>query len=144
MQNINLARVIGGGVVAGLTLTFVADTAMGLALSYGIWWLSAIIDPIGHWTVIWQYGGINIALGVVLVWLYAAIRPRFGPGVKTAVVAGVAAWIMGFLIPVLWIPGPETGSLAITAWPLGYVASLFGVTVATLGGAWVYQEDGEA
>ena len=144
MQKINLARVLGGGVVAGLTLTFVADTAMGLSLSIGVWWLSAIMDPIGNWTVTLQYGGINIVLGIVLVWLYAAIRPRFGSGVKTAVVAGVAAWIMGFLIPVLWIPGPETGSLAVIGWPLGYVASLFGMTVAALSGAWVYHEDGEA
>lgn len=30
--------------------------------------------------------------GIALVWLYAAIRPRFGPGTGTAIRAGLAAW----------------------------------------------------
>ena len=30
--------------------------------------------------------------GIAAVWLYAAIRPRFGAGLKTALIAGIAVW----------------------------------------------------
>lgn len=32
---------------------------------------------------------ITLLFGVVLIWIYAAIRPRFGAGPRTAVVAGL-------------------------------------------------------
>ena len=37
--------------------------------------------------------------GIVLIWIYAAIRPRFGAGVKTAILAGLAVWVIGSLLP---------------------------------------------
>jgi hypothetical protein len=42
---------------------------------------------------------LGIVGGIVLIWVYASIRPRLGAGVKTAVCAGVAVWILGTLIP---------------------------------------------
>src|SRR6266699_5485447 len=38
---------------------------------------------------------MDFVLGVLLVWTYAAIRPRFGPGVRTAIYAAVLFWILG-------------------------------------------------
>ena len=35
---------------------------------------------------------VFFAVGILTIWLYAAIRPRYGPGPKTAVVAGFAVW----------------------------------------------------
>ena len=35
-------------------------------------------------------------LGIVTVWLYAAIRPRFGAGAKTAVIAGLFVWFFAY------------------------------------------------
>jgi hypothetical protein len=37
---------------------------------------------------------MNLILGIALVWTYAAIRPRFGPGLKTATYAAVLFWIL--------------------------------------------------
>jgi hypothetical protein len=37
---------------------------------------------------------MDLVLGILLVWTYAAIRPRFGPGFKTAVYAAVLFWIL--------------------------------------------------
>jgi hypothetical protein len=39
----------------------------------------------------------SFVVGFLLVWLYAAMRPRFGPGPKTAILAAVVVWICGFL-----------------------------------------------
>ncbi len=37
--------------------------------------------------------------GNVAVWIYVGIRPRFGAGLKTAIYAGLAVWIVGILLP---------------------------------------------
>jgi hypothetical protein len=39
----------------------------------------------------------TFVVGILLVWLYAAMRPRFGPGMKTAMYAALVVWICGFL-----------------------------------------------
>src|SRR6267154_283341 len=46
---------------------------------------------------------LDFVAGVFLVWLYAAIRPRFGAGPGTAAKAGVAAWFVGSLLVTLFM-----------------------------------------
>src|SRR5262249_22206685 len=41
--------------------------------------------------------GATFLLGFTAVWLYAAIRPRFGAGPRTALIAGVAVWVLAHL-----------------------------------------------
>lgn len=43
-----------------------------------------------------MFVALGFVLGVLLVWLYAAIRPRFGPGPKTAAIAGVVVWFLAY------------------------------------------------
>jgi len=79
--------------------------------------------------------GSNIAAGIWAVWLYAAIVPRFGPGLKTAAIAGVAWWIIVSLQSAKWV--------ALTSVPLDsalgpLAATLLGCIVSTLAGAWFY------
>ena len=47
----------------------------------------------------------SLLSGYVCVWLYSAIRPRFGPGLKTAIVAGLVVWFLAVL-------GPSIGFVA--------------------------------
>ena len=140
MGKINLVRVFTGGLVAALLLAVVADTSWALVIYGRLPWIALFSDPEGTLPLFIRYEAINIALGIAFVWLYAAIRPRFGAGIKTAMIAGIALWIIGFGLPILWMTGLEADSLAVTAWPLGYVVSLAGTLIATLGGAWVYRE----
>jgi len=44
------------------------------------------------------YNLLGLVCGIALIWIYAAIRPRFGAGVMTAVYAGLAVWFIGVLI----------------------------------------------
>src|SRR5207249_12113958 len=53
-------------------------------------------------SMIWVFVVWDIVMGIGLVWLYAAIRPRFGPGAKTAVIAGLALWFFIGLISAIW------------------------------------------
>jgi hypothetical protein len=82
---------------------------------------------------------LHLAGGVWTMWLYAAIRPRYGPGPKTAAVSGFALWVIGALVDALWvslrlIPLPPGALLAPVA------AALPVAVVAAVVGAWPYKE----
>src|SRR3954470_6781639 len=47
--------------------------------------------------------------GTLLVWLYASIRTRFGPGVATAVRAGVVGWVAVVLLSTIHMIGENFG-----------------------------------
>ncbi|MGO8720570.1 MAG: hypothetical protein ACLQMO_15355 [Acidobacteriaceae bacterium] len=100
MGKIDVGRVIFGGIVAGI----VADV-LGYFVD-GVWlaprW-AAGMKALGHAdfssSAILGFNVLGLVTGIVLIWIYAAIRPRFGAGVKTAVYAGVAVWVVGVLVP---------------------------------------------
>jgi hypothetical protein len=57
---------------------------------------------------------VDVVFGVVLVWLYAALRPTLGPGVKTALVAALAMYLstMGIIVGFA-LMGVVTGEIFI-------------------------------
>jgi len=83
--------------------------------------------------------GAGFLLGIVVIWLYAAIRPRFGAGVKTAIWAGLFAWFFASLYVTIgmWPSGifPERLLLIGCAW------SLVEFCLAAVIGAWLYKEE---
>ena len=139
MGKINYGRVILGGLVAGLIISvgeFVAGMvfadqsaavmeALGLSMPGG--------SAIGMFTVggfIWSILGI---------WLYAAIRPRYGAGPKTAMCAASAAWFFSFLWPIFMDVG--MGILPANLATMGAIWSLIEVNIAFLAGAYLYKEE---
>ena len=95
MSGINNAKVIVGGLVAGVVVNAVNFVVNGVML--GPQWQAATIargvDPAAIESSMlagWITSGF--LLGIAIVWIYAAIRPRFGPGPSTAVCAGLVAW----------------------------------------------------
>src|SRR5262245_35598664 len=94
MSRINVGRVVLGGLVAGVVanaLDFVinaylmkeegADMAQRLNLNQ---------DVLATSQYVWM--GVDFLWGLVLVFAYAAFRPRFGPGPKTAMISGSTLW----------------------------------------------------
>jgi predicted permease len=83
--------------------------------------------------IVWSF-----VIGVLSVWLYAAIRPRYGPGPKTAFRAALAVWAFNsatFSIAM--------GCLGLFPSRLMAYAALWSfaeVIVAMLVGAWIYRE----
>ncbi|HEV3215672.1 MAG TPA: hypothetical protein VGZ27_08105, partial [Vicinamibacterales bacterium] len=90
---INVARVILGGIVAGLVINiseFVLNqVVLGADMVESLARMN--LPPVGG-AAIPIFIILGFLDGFVLVWLYAAIRPRFGAGPKTAVIAALAAW----------------------------------------------------
>jgi hypothetical protein len=140
MGRINWGRVFLGGLLAGVIIN-IGETLCGTVILRRQW--DAAMAALGvtmpggaqAMTVWILYGFV---FGIAAVWLYAAIRPRYGAGPKTALCAGLAMWLVGYFLWAvsLWNMGLVPGSLMVAAAGLGLIE----VVIATVAGAWVYQE----
>jgi hypothetical protein len=136
----NYGRVILGGLVAGLVLNIGEFLFNGVIMANAMrdWALSRNLPPEPTPTFFVVATVLTFVLGIVMVWLYALIRPRLGPGPKTAVIAGLILWfgicvycgiIYGLILLV-----PMNVMLIGIVWCLGeYV-------IAVIAGAWLYKE----
>ena len=82
---------------------------------------------------------IGLLTGLVAIWVYAAIRPRFGAGIKTAIYAGLAVWILTVLFPnaaFMHVSHLFPNHLTLYTTLGGLVEVVFG----TVAGASVYKE----
>ena len=106
VNGIRMGRVIGGGVVAGLIVN-IGETILNVPL------LGAQMEQALRARNLPAVGGGAIAyfvvmcflLGIAIVWTYAAVRPRLGPGPKTAVIIGVLACSNSWAWPTSGSPG---------------------------------------
>ena len=139
MNNINLGKVVLGGLLAGLVLNigefllndFVLGSQMREFMAThnfrepGTNFLIAAVT-------------LTFLMGIVLVLLYAMIRPRLGPGPKTAIIAGLFAWFAlyvytGILHSLLF--GMSAGTtIMVIVW------GLVQYSIAAVAGAWLYKE----
>ncbi len=97
---INWKKVIAGGVLAGIVLIILNSLAqfvlMGRFQQELNSWIPGATEHITTGAVTVAAGLVlKFVLGIALVWLYAAIRPRFGAGPRTAFYAAVFAWVLG-------------------------------------------------
>lgn len=141
MGKINVGRWIAGGIVAGILVDISETVLNGVVLRSE--WAAALqalgksMTESGGTIAVWMIWGL--VYGLVCVWVYAAIRPRFGPGLGTALKAGFAAWFLSNLLSAVGMANMgilPSGILTISVvW--GLVESL----VATAVGAWLYREE---
>ncbi len=140
MGKINMGRVLIGGIVAGLVADVLGYLVDGMLLAHQ--WADGM-KALGHANfslnqLIW-FNLLGLISGIALIWVYAAIRPRFGAGVKTAVFAGLAVWVVGVLIPNLsfmWAVGLYSHHLTVMT-TLGGVVEM---VVGAIAGAALYKE----
>jgi hypothetical protein len=99
MGKINLQKVIVGGLIAGVVLNIVDSVLFGVVLKDQMAAaMTSINRPAMTNAQIPWFVFLDFVAGIFLVWLYAAIRPRFGAGPATAAKAGVAGWFIGMLL----------------------------------------------
>jgi hypothetical protein len=140
MGKINVGRLIIAGLVAGIVSDVLGYLVDGLWLaprwSDGMMALGRNEFSPNQWILFNLFGLIG---GLVVIWIYAAIRPRFGAGPMTAVYAGVAVWIVGSLIPNLsfmWVG--ELFSHHLTVYTTA--GALVEIVVGAVAGAALYKE----
>jgi len=135
----NYGRVLLGGLVAGLVLNIGEYLLNGVVLAKQMeeaFRRFNVSPPGGSFIAVAVV--MTFVLGIVVVWLYALIRPRLGPGVKTAIVAALIAWFgiylyTGILNGILFSVPTNTIIIAI-------VWGLVEYAIGTIAGAWVYKE----
>lgn len=139
MNSINLGRVLLGGLLAGLVLNvgefLLNDVVLGAQMRE-FFARYTIPEPGGSFLV--AAVTLTLAVGIVLVFLYALIRPRLGPGVKTAIIAGLIMWF-GIYVYTGVVNGLLFGVPA-SAMLIGLIWGLLEYVVAAIAGAWVYKE----
>jgi hypothetical protein len=144
MERINIGRVFLGGIVAGIVANILGYLVDGVILAPQ--WTSAMkVLGKGDFTVnqIVAFNVIGLAYGVFAVWLYAAIRPRYGAGPKTAICAGLAVWVAGNLLPNAGLMG-VTGLFPSDLTTMTTLAGAVEWTAAILAGAALYKESAES
>jgi hypothetical protein len=87
------------------------------------------------------YPLLDVVLGIVLVWLYAAIRPRFGPGPRTAFCAAVFVWIISMIAYYGYM---QIGMMSSGLWWEFGLAGLVTLTIAAMIGGRFYKEESTA
>jgi hypothetical protein len=144
MERINLGRVVLGGIVAGIVLNIFGYLVDGVILAPR--WAAAM-QALGKadftTNQILAFNIVGLANGIFAVWLYAAIRPRYGAGPKTALLAGIAVWVVGVLLPNAALMG-VTGLFPLNLTATSTLAGIVGCAAAILAGAAVYKESAES
>jgi hypothetical protein len=142
MAAINMTRVILGGLVAGLVMN-VGEAALHAGVLgadaqelFTRYQVAATPSPVPIMSLILM----TFVLGIVSVWLYAAIRPRYGAGAGTAIVAGLAVWVSAHAWAAVYL---GMGFANLIPPKLAYLPAAWGLIEAPLGtlaGAWLYKE----
>ena len=141
MAQINMGRVIAGGLAGALVLNVVDFCVNGVFLADK--WraqtmkLNPNLDMMSS-TAIAGYVTVDVALALVIVWLYAAIRPRFGPGPATATKAAVVVWFIAALFNSMFVINELYGPKIIA---VSLAGTLVGMLAAGNLGAMIYKEE---
>ena len=141
MSDINPGRVVAGGLAAGVVMNVVD------MLTNGVWlnaqWmdesklLNIAVTPSSQTTAMTGWVTVDFLMGIALVWLYAAIRPRFGPGPGTAIKAALAVFVVSHLVVASWwFNGLYSADLVMRCSLGGLVSALAGGLVGGL----IYKE----
>jgi hypothetical protein len=139
MGKINWARVFLGGLVAGIIIFIFEFVTNGLVLGRDF---DAAMKALGRTmapSALVIFAIWSLLAGISAIWLYAAARPRFGPGAKTAALTGFAFWIFSYALPAM-------GQWALHLFPyrliaIGTCVGLIEVIIGSIAGAALYLEE---
>jgi len=141
MASINTGKVIVGGLVAGVVanaIDFVTNTYV-LAPDWAAFAQGHNLDPnaMNSPAVAATWITVDFLFGWLMVWTYAAVRPRLGPGVSTALIVGLVI----YLAPTLVLFGfTEMGLMTMTMFVKGSCGAIVSTLAAAVAGAAVYTE----
>ena len=136
----NAKRVVVGGIGAGVTIFVVDWLCNGVVLMqrYKLLQQAGVYLESPRLPYYWVSPVLVLGVGLGLAWLYAAVRPRLGPGPRTAALLGLVVGLMshapGSAATFAWTH--EGGVASFARLVAGLVASVAGALVA---GA-LYQE----
>lgn len=136
-MGINVPRLVISGLVAGFVINL-GELAVNVWLLGDAWsralagmGLAMDMPAVVHW------GIGSFVLGIVGVWIFAAIRSRYATGTSSALRAALAVWACTYLYAAIGM----MGTAAFPTWLLltALVWGLVEMGVAVYVGAWMYR-----
>jgi hypothetical protein len=138
-NKMNNRRILLGGLLAGLVLNIgeylLNEVVLGNEMK-AFFSRHNFHEPGGSFIAIAV--ALTFVLGIVIVLIYALIRPRLGPGPKTAIIAGLIAWFAIYVYTGI-INGVVLG-VPSNVLLIGIVWGLVEYAVGAIAGAWAYTE----
>ena len=142
-MEVNLRRLFLGGLAAGLVGNVIGFIGFGLLLGPRMQAEAAAVVPALQGR---SMGGAAIATniaaqfvtGLLLVWLYAAMLPRFGAGLKTAAYAALVVWLCGLMFRVDWL---LFGMMSARMYALAAGLALLQVVLSAVVGSRLYRDN---
>ena len=136
---INFGRVLSGGLAAGVVanvLDFLINKYLMVSEATDMMQrLNLKPDQVESSWMMWT--AVDFIYGFILVFTYAAMRPRFGPGPRTATIAALSYWLaFTAVFAGLMSMGIYTQQAFIKNSALSVVSSI----VPAMVGAWLYKE----
>ena len=143
-MSINRSKVLLAGLVAGLVGNVIGFVGFGLLLGPRLMAEAVAVAPALEGRA---GGGLGIAfnvvsqfvIGVLIVWLYAAMQPRFGATMRTAAYAGLVVWVCGLVFHADWL---VIGMMSPLSFALASALALVQVLAVASVGAKVYGQAG--
>jgi len=136
---IHAKRVVLGGITAGL---IIISSGLLMVPVVGKQMKAALIErnlpPLSGGAMVF-FGMMSFGLGVLLVWLYAAVRPRFGPGPRTAAIVSILVWFLAYFLANA--SNLAFGFMPISLTVVGTAWGLVELVVAGQVGARLYNEE---
>lgn len=139
MGGINVGRWLGAGAAAGALIWLVEGLASVLYMDD----MQAALAAHGMTfevtaTILVLSVVISLIMGLTLIFFYAAARPRFGPGPRTAVIVALGVWLAGYFVALVgyYMLGLYPGGMLVIWGIVGLVETIL---AALLGGR-IYRE----
>jgi hypothetical protein len=136
-----VGRVLLGGIVAGIVIDIFEGVLNGVVLANQWATVMTGLGRSGTMSIkqIIAFNVWGLATGILMLWVYAAMRPRLGAGPKTAMLAGLVIWATAYVLG-------SAGPVFLHLFPVGLMATglavgLVETMVAGLAGAYFYKEN---
>ncbi len=101
MSKLNWSRVIGCGIVAGIVWVILGSVVTAvLGREFAALPNNHLAKPTPRFILFNLV--VDLIEGISIVWLYAVLRPTYGVGARTAVVAAFAWWFIVSLGEATW------------------------------------------
>ncbi len=143
---INTKKVLLGGLVAGIVINiidFVANTfILGARMkAESDAFKPGMSDAMMAVNAVISYVIMDLVLGFALIWAYAAFRPRFGAGARTATYVAVLFWLLALIFTAGY---RQMGIMSSGLWWSFAFIGLVNFLLAAWAGAAIYSEEGAA
>lgn len=139
MASMNVGRVVAGGLLAGLIIN-ISEFVLNEPI-LGEKWKEAMeamnLQEVGT-GAIGFFIVTSFVLGLLTVWMYAAMRPRLGAGPKSAMIAGLFVWLLYYGLVNVGIGLMGVFSFDLLGIVLGW--SIVEMSIAAVIGCAIYKE----